>query len=255
MSMDRGHPAAGDAVGGQMRHDPVQLSELAAQLSDLARSLEQEDDLQATLDAIVVAAVGTVPGAQHASISMVKDRRTVTTRSSTGELPRGTDQAQYEAGEGPCLETLYEQHSVQVPDMAGEKRWPEFSRRATALGAGSMLCVQLFVEGDNLGALNLLSESPHAFDDPAEHVAMLFATHAAVAIVGAEKEAQLRDALARRDIIGQAMGIVMERYGLSSKRSFAVLTRLSQHNNRKLHELASDIIETRALPSAAPADG
>ena len=123
--------------------------------------------------------------------------------------------------------------------MSTEQRWPGFSHKASELGAGSMLSVQLFVEGDDLGALNLLNESPHAFDADSEHVALLFASHAAVAIIGAEREAQFHDALARRDLIGQAMGIVMERYGLTAKRSFAVLARLSQDQNRKLHDLAA----------------
>ncbi|HEX5331822.1 MAG TPA: GAF and ANTAR domain-containing protein [Cellulomonas sp.] len=223
--------------------------DLAVALSRIARNLEHKDDLQGTLDAIVGSAVGTVPGAQHASISMVKNRRQVTTTASTSELPRRTDQAQYDAGEGPCLDVLYKKQTVQVPDMATEQRWPGFSRRASELGAGSMLSVQLFVEGDDLGALNLLSESPHAFNDDSEHVALLFASHAAVALIGAERQAQFRDALVRRDHIGQAMGIVMERYGLSAKRSFAVLARLSQDQNLKLHDLARHIVYTRTLPS------
>ncbi len=239
-----------DVTSSPANRGDAASEDLAVALSRIARSLEHEDDVQGTLDAIVGSAVGTVPGAQHASISMVKNRRQVTTVASTSELPRRTDQAQYNAGEGPCLDVLYLRRTVQVPDMATEQRWPGFSRRASELGAGSMLSVQLFVEGDDLGALNLLSESPHAFDDDSEHVALLFASHAAVAIIGAEKEAQFRDALVRRDHIGQAMGIVMERYALSSKRSFAVLARLSQDQNLKLHDLARQIVETRDLPGS-----
>ena len=240
---DRNDPAPSRGPGAGLVPE-----DLAAELSRVALSLEHEEDLQGTLDAIVGAATGTVPGAQHASISMVKDRREVITRASTSDLPRRTDQAQYDAGEGPCLDVLYQRRTVQVPDMATEQRWPGFSHAASLLGAGSMLSVQLFVKGDDLGALNLLSESPHAFTQDSEHVALLFAAHAAVAIVGAEKEEQLRDALVRRDVIGQAMGIVMERYGLTPKRSFAVLARLSQHRNLKMHDLARQIVQTRILP-------
>jgi GAF domain-containing protein len=237
------------APSGGNRGD-IAPEDLAVALSRIARSLEHRDDVQETLDAIVSSAIGTVPGAQHASISMVKNRREVTTVASTGELPRRTDQAQYHAGEGPCLDVLYKRRTVHVPDMATEQRWPGFSRKASELGAGSMLSVQLFVEGDDLGALNLLSESPHAFNDDSEQVALLFASHAAVAIIGAERDAQFRDALVRRDVIGQAMGILMERYKLTPKRSFAVLARLSQDQNRKLHDLARQIVDTRHLPGS-----
>ncbi len=222
--------------------------DIAVALSRIARSLEQKDDIQGTLDAIVSSAIGTVPGAQHASISKIKNRREVTTVASTGELSRSVDQAQYDANEGPCLDVLYQRRTVQVPDMATERQWPGFSRKASELGAGSMLSVQLFVEGDDLGALNLINESPRAFDEDSEHVGLLFASHAAVAIIGAEREAQFRDALALRDVIGQAMGILMERHGLTANRSFAVLVRLSQNQNRKLHDLAQQIVDTRELP-------
>ena len=105
-----------------------------------------------------------------------------------------------------------------------------------------MLSVQLFVAGDDLGALNLLSTSPHAFDEGSEHIALLFASHAAVAIVGAEQEEQLRDALAQRDVIGQAMGVLMERYGITPTRAFGLLTRVSQRNNVRLLELAGEVV-------------
>ena len=239
-----------DATAAVPPHRRPLAVDLAAEMSRLALSFEDEGDLQATLDAIVSAAVGTVPGAEHASISMVRGRRHVTTRAATGDLPRRSDQIQYDTGEGPCLDALYERRTVRLPEMATETRWPAFAAAAHELGVGSMLAVQLYVKGDDLGALNLMSSVPNGFEEDAEHVALLFASHAAVAIIGAEKEEQLRDALGRRDIIGQAMGIVMERYGLTAPRAFSVLTRLSQNSNRKLFELAAEITDSRDLPQA-----
>ena len=229
--------------------------ELAVRLSRLAMTLEDEGDLQSTLDAIVAAAAATVPGAQHVSISMTRGREHVETRASTSDLARGTDQAQYRTGQGPCLTTLYDKTTKRLPDTAAESRWPRFAVEAASLGIRSLLSVQLYVRGDDLGALNLMSEHPGAFDEDSEHIALLFATHAAVAIVGAEKEEQLRDALSRRDVIGQAMGIAMERYDLTAQRAFSLLARLSQHDNRKLFEIAAEIVSSRDLPGrpATPA--
>lgn len=228
------------ASGGEA--PDVAAPDLAADLSRLARDLEDEDGLTATLDAIVHAAVGSVPGAEHASISMVRGRREVVSRAVTSELARRNDRAQYDAAQGPCLESLYERRTVTVPDMGAEVRWPVFSKRSSDLGVGSMLSVQLFVVGDDLGALNLLSTRPRAFDAGSERIALLFASHAAVAIVGAEQEEQLRDALAQRDVIGQAMGVLMERYAISPPRAFGLLARLSQHSNVRLLELAREIV-------------
>ena len=224
---------------------------LAGRLSRLARVLEHEDNVEDTLDAIVHAAVGTVPGAQHASISSIQRRREVRTRAATGELPSALDSAQYEAGQGPCLDTLYEQKTVRLSDLAGEPRWPEFTEWAGRLGVRSMLAVQLYVDGDDLGALNLLSEDSGAFDDESEHVALLFASHAAVAMAAAQQEEQLRQAVNTRDLIGQAKGILIERYKISGDRAFSLLVRLSQNENRKLHDVAEELVRTGELAGGA----
>ena len=147
--------------------------ELAGRLSDLARLLERQDDVEDTLDAIVHAAVGTVPGAEHASISVVRRRREVMTRASTSELPRAVDHAQYDSGQGPCLDSLFEQRTVRLSGVPNNRRWSEFTLRAAELGVGSMLSLQLYVDGDDLGALNLISTEPDAFDDESEHVGLL----------------------------------------------------------------------------------
>ena len=221
---------------------------LAEHLSRLARSLQEHPDTEATLTAIVHAAVGTVPGAQEASISSIRRRRDVRTLAATSEAPAGLDQAQYDTDEGPCLDALYAQTTVHVPDMATEHRWPEFSRRARDLGAGSMLAVQLFVAGDDLGALNLSSREPHAFDDQSEHVALLFAAHAAVAMADAQEQDRLSTALSTRDLIGQAKGVLIERFKITGDQAFALLVHVSQRTNRKLHDISEELVTTGRMP-------
>lgn len=223
--------------------------DLAVRLSDLARSLQDEGSLNDTLQAIVDAAVDTVPGAQYAGISMIQARREVRTPAATDDLVKLVDQAQYETGEGPCLDALYEQHTVRLSDMASEQRWPEFTRRAAALGVRSMLAIQLYVEQDNLGALNLESRDTDAFDDESEQVGLLFAAHAGVAIAGAQKQQQLQHAMSVRDLIGQAKGILIERHKLTGDQAFRLLVRASQHTNTKLTDVAKYLVETGELAS------
>lgn len=221
---------------------------LADRLSDLARTLEQQPDAQLTLDAIVRAAVETVPGAQHASISVIRRRREVETRASTDGFAHAIDQAQYDSGHGPCLDALYDEATVRLPDLPAEPRWPAFIRAARALGVGSMLAVQLFVVGDDLGALNLSSREPSAFDDESEHVALLFASHAAVAMSGAQERALLRKAVSTRQLIGQAQGVLMERFKITDEQAFALLVRASQDRNRKLTAIADQLVRSGELP-------
>ena len=198
----------------------------------------------ATRDHIVEAAVNMIPGVDEGSISVVLRRRNITSQSPSSELPRLVDAVQEEVGEGPCLSAVFEQQTVRVPDMSTERRWPRFAARAAALGAASMLSFQLFVERDNLGALNLYSRRPHAFDEESEHVGLLFASHAAVAFAQAQKMDQLALAADSRDVIGQAKGIVMERYDIGPVAAFALLIRLSQNNNRKLVDIAEELATT-----------
>jgi GAF domain-containing protein len=224
-------------------------SALADQLSALARTMQHEADLQGTLGAIVRAAVVTVPGAEHASLSAVRERRRVVTQAATGELARAVDQAQYDTGQGPCLDALYRRQTVRVHEFRHETRWPEFVGRVRALAVGSMLAVQLYVDGDDLGALNLLAGEPESFTGESEHVALLFASHAAVAMAHAEQRDHLTTALSTRDLTGQAKGILMERYKVTAPQAFAMLVRISSITNRRLVDIAEELVTTGAMPT------
>lgn len=237
----RGRPS--DDYGGH----PVDVHVLAEKFGELARQLQDEKDVENTLSAIAHAATGTVPGAEHASISSVRRRREVHTRASTSELAEQVDQAQYDTGQGPCLHTLYVQRSVRLSDMKTDQRWPDFAARASDLGVASMLAVQLYVAGENLGALNLHSSRASAFDDESEQVALLFAAHAAVALAEAETVDHLQTAVLSRDLIGQAKGILMERYKITGQEAFRLLVTASQTTNIKLIEIARFLVETGEL--------
>jgi len=229
------------------------LNQLAEDFGSLARSLEAHDDPDVMLAEIVAAAVAMVPGVDEGSISVVTGRRNIGSQAPTGDLPMHVDALQEETQQGPCLDAAYDHLTVRVADMASETRWPKFAQRASQAGAASMLSIQLYVEGDNLGALNLYGRTANAFDDESEQVGLLFASHAAVAYAGVRKEAQLAKAIDSRDLIGQAKGILMERYNISGERAFLVLTRISQDTNRKLHDIAAELVRERTVPGISAA--
>lgn len=138
---------------------------------------------------------------------------------------------------------------VRVPDMASETRWPGFAAEAHTLGASSMLSIRLFVEGEKLGAMNLFSRVAHAFDAESEEIALLIAAHAAVILVGTQHADQLRHAAASRDVIGQAKGILMERYKITDAEAFLVLVQASSRSNTKLFRVAEQLATTGILQS------
>jgi transcriptional regulator with GAF, ATPase, and Fis domain len=239
---------AGSAAPGA----PTPPAELAAQLSAFARDVQQQNDLNTTLVGIVQAAVSLIPGCDEGSISVVHARRQIRSQAASGELPRLVDALQEQTGQGPCLDAIYTQQTVQVPDMASEPRWPEFAARAAQAGAGSMLSFQLYVQGDTLGSLNLYGRRAGAFGEESEHTGVLFAAHAAVAFDAARTKSGLTRSVATRQAIGQAQGILMERHRLTADQAFALLIRTSQHANVKLRDLAEQVVVSGDLTPAAP---
>ena len=135
-------------------------------MSRLAQRLQEEHgDVEGTLQAIATAAVRMVPHADACGVTYVIGRSTLEPRAATGELPRAVDALQERLRQGPCIDAVRDQKVVRVDDVRSEERWPAFAEEASALGVGSMLCFQLFVEGDHLGAMNMYSRTPGAFDD------------------------------------------------------------------------------------------
>lgn len=151
--------------------------------------------------------------------------------------------------QGPCLSTAREDRTFRTDDLRAETRWPLFAHAAADLGVGSMLSFQLFVQAESLGALNLYARRAHGFDTYDEDTGLLFASHAAVALAGAQHDNHGNLALQERDIIGQAKGILMERYKVDAIGAFAVLVRFSQNSNRKLRDVARSITETGEPPA------
>lgn len=231
----RGMPSSHHG-GAERGHD------LATDLAELARSLQREPESDAVLSGLVHAALELIPGVDEGSVSVVNGRTNIGSRGSSGPLPARIDALQMETGEGPCLEAAYEHRTIRVPDMGRETRWPNFARRAAEAGARGMLSIQLWVQGDDLGALNLYSYEADAFTDESENIGLLVASHAAVAFAEAEKARQLNEAVDSRDLIGQAKGILMERHRITGDQAFLVLSMASQRSNIKLSKVADHLV-------------
>ena len=230
---------------------PGGTGNLGEVMSRVARRLQEEHgDVESTLGAITTAAVATVPNAEQSGITYVVGRRKVESRAATSDLPKSVDALQERVGQGPCLDAVWEQEVVQVDDVGADPRWPDFAMEASALGVGSMMCFRLFVVEDRLGAMNLYAADPRAFGDESQEIGLMFASHAAIALAGAEHEENLRAGMGTRDVIGQAKGILMERHKLSADQAFGVLSRVSQEMNRKLADVAREVSGTGAIPGS-----
>ncbi|WP_036555893.1 GAF and ANTAR domain-containing protein [Nocardioides insulae] len=191
--------------------------------------------------------------ADHAGITLIQRGGRLKTVAPTSDVVVKVDELQYELKEGSCVDSAWEGETLRAPRLATDPRWPKWGPRAAALGVASVLAISLpDVGGRRVGALNLFWEQSREFSEDEVAFAHVFGRHAAVALATTLQETNLRIALDTRKRIGQAQGILMERFGLDADQSFQVLRRYSQDHNRKLREVAEDLVLTRRLPSQSP---
>lgn len=225
------------------------LDSLSERMAEAARELQDQHDPRATLERATWLAVHNISGADAVGITIVHRDRSISTEAHTDEMAAKSDQLQYDAGEGPCLDATWQQATVYSPSLAYDRRWPVWGPRAVEeTGAQSVLSFQLFTTGDVLGALNLYSRTRGGFDDIDQEEGLALAAHIAIALATAKEIEELGQAIDSRTVIGQATGIIMERFSIDSVQAFALMTRLSSTSNLKLRELALDVVESRRLP-------
>jgi GAF domain-containing protein len=220
----------------------------AEDFAEMAIRLHDEPGVEETVDLVLQYALKAV-GCDYAGVIFVYGRAKVETIAATDPLIERLDEIQMEHGEGPDLDTLEERLSVLVDDTQTETRWPGWASRVASTGIRSLLSVRLYTTENTIGTLNLYGRSPNQFDVDDQAVAHILARHAAVAIGAARKEQNLWQAVDARKLVGQAQGILMERFDLSADQGFAVLLRYSQDNNIKLRDVAERLVETRTLPT------
>ena len=218
----------------------VDTSELQAAARQLADIL-QPGDLDQTLRAITAAAVAVLPEVDQASITVRHADGRLQTCAPTDELLRVVDAAQYEMQEGPCYATVTDVVHVTAPDLANDDRFPRYRTVATQAGFAAQAAIRLFESGEVLGALNLYSTRTGAFADLG-FLGALFAHQSAVALRYAREAETLRDAIDTRQLVGEAVGMAMERYEFTDERAFAFLTRLSQHTGAPLRDVAEAFV-------------
>jgi GAF domain-containing protein len=220
-------------------------------MSELARAMQQPRDVASSLEALTACAAESIEGADYASVTVRHRDGRLETLAPTDSIARRVDLLQFELSEGPCYDAV-EATSVTVSeDMAGDTRWPAYGPRVAALGLRSQMGIRLASDDGWRVALNLYARRPGAFDGDSISLAEIFADQAAAAM-GLDRAVQtVNSALLMRETIGQAVGIVMERYTTDTDGAFAFLVRTAQTSNARLQDVAEEIV---AAAARRPAD-
>ncbi|MEV4264685.1 GAF and ANTAR domain-containing protein [Kribbella sp. NPDC049584] len=225
--------------------DPTEESAASA-FAHLAVELHDATGVEETIDAVVQFALQALR-CTYAGIAL-------TARGSRPEIAAVTDPVVAEVYElqlgkqnGPLVTAMRERRPVLIRDTLADVRWPEWAAKVATLGVRSVLDVPL-ATSRTVGVLGLYSPDPDAFAADDEAVAHILARHASVALASARHEETMAQAIDARKLVGQAMGILMERFDIDGDRAFAVLKRYSQDTNTKLRDVAQQLIDTRKLP-------
>jgi GAF domain-containing protein len=218
-------------------------------MAALARDLhaQRDSDPDHAHRAATEQAVAVIDGATAAALTIVRrtrGRQRIETHGPTDDDAATAGRLQDELMEGACVRAVSEAPTVHVADFRHDDRFPVWGPRVAAETAlRSALSVRLFTHSDTLGALSVYTDDTSGFTPSAIGDAEALAAHVAIAIADAERITHLLTALDSRTVIGQATGIVMERYGVPASVAFSLMARIAATEEIKVHQLAVELTE------------
>lgn len=217
--------------------------------SQMALELHDEPNAESTVQRIAEYARIAV-GCDDAGIMLVHARKQIETASATSPRVVQSHDLQIVHDEGPCLDAIDGDGVYLVTDTSSDPRWRQWGPAVHEIGLKSAVSVRLETRDRRYGSLNLYSFETDAFDEDDVAVATIFSRHASVALAAAHNEDGLQVAIDARKLIGQAQGILMERFDIDDERAFTFMRRQSQHRNQKLRDIAAWIVKNRCDPEA-----
>jgi GAF domain-containing protein len=233
-----------------------QLDEVTGALEALTAALDDDGAVDPALQLVCEHVVKVVPGADMASVTLIRDGTPETAACSDGYAV-DIDIDQYRAGEGPCLEAAATGEVVRVDVETARERWPVFTRNAVEAGAASYLSAPLVIDAQHVGSLNLYGMHSHGYHELDGALLEVYLTAVEMALrataryqTARQQAANLTTALVSRATIDQAKGIIMGARGITAAQAFQVLVAQSQRENVKLHTLAERLVDAVVEPRA-----
>jgi GAF domain-containing protein len=233
---------------------------LNSSLAALSRFFVGDGTLEQTLTRVADLTLDAIPRADLVAITLPVEGRK-RTAIFTDELAPQIDQAQYDTGDGPCIEAFEERRITMIESTRQDGKWPGFRRTAAEHGIYSTISLPLVVDRTAVGAMNLYSRQELAFGEADAETGMLFASQAAIVLANAqaywdarELSARLGEAMAHRAVIEQAKGMLMAAQGCDAEAAFELLVKASQRENVKLRTVAQRIVDAAISrhPNSAP---
>ncbi|MFI5506941.1 GAF and ANTAR domain-containing protein [Mycobacterium sp. NPDC051804] len=233
-------------------NNPTELDATHLRIAELVQNLHGRPDTDAdtVIAELAEHAAVEIPGAQYAGITLTRNGKHIETPAATHFYPMLLDKIQQRHLQGPCLTAAWEEKTIHVANLETDDRFPLYRQDALAeTPIRTIMAFQLFIAGETIGALNVYAEEPNVFGDESRNIGLVFAAHSSVAWNSARRDEQFRNALASRDMIGQAKGKIMERYGVDAVQAFELLRKLSQDSNVPLIKVATELVADTSAPA------
>jgi GAF domain-containing protein len=233
-------------------NDPGGVEAAHLRIAELVQQLygRPDTDSDTVIAELAEHAAVEIPGAQYAGVTVTRTAKQIETPAATHKWPILLDEIQQRRRDGPCLTAAWQEKTIHVADLETDNRFPLYRRDALEqTPIRSIMAFQMFIAGETMGALNVYAEQPHAFGQASREIGLIFAAHSSVAWNSARRDEQFARALASRDTIGQAKGMIMERYGVDAVQAFEVLRKLSQDSNVPLVQVATELVAKAQSPS------
>ena len=225
--------------------------EFGSRLAEAARAMSGTRHAADTLERIAAMAVDLIGPCDIAGVCVLRPGRNDTCAHSHASV-QVMDDLQHDLAEGPAMDGPATADVISIGDLTTDAPWPRWATEVAArTGVRAYLGFRLFVDEDSIGMLNLYAYEPHAFDHDDQLDGLVAAAHASVALSATVQHDQMHTAMTSRQLIGEATGILRERFALTSDQAFAVLKRLSSQQNIKLFAVAEHVVETGTLPTSA----
>ena len=234
-------------------NDPAGVESTHLRIAEIVHALHSRPnaDSDTVIAELAEHAAVEIPGALCAGVTVTRNARHIDTPAATHKWPIMLDEIQQRHREGPCLTAAWEEKTVHVADLETDDRFPRYREDALAeTPIKSIMAFQLFIADETMGALNVYAEEPRAFGTESRDIGLIFAAHSSVAWNAARRDEQFKRALASRDVIGQAKGMIMERYGVDAVQAFDLLRRLSQDSNVPLVQIANELVAKVQSPES-----
>jgi GAF domain-containing protein len=226
---------------------PGELSTVFAHLHGMLLSAE---DATTAVHQLARAAHQMIPTAAGAGVSLLDEHGTRASTASTDAPVEVADALQYELGQGPCLSAWATQEPQRIEDTTTETRWAAWESAAAEAGIRSVLSIPLVHRGQALGALKVYATTPAAFGEAQERLLGLFADAAATLLGAAQTtdapvrlSAALKAALATRESVGLAAGVLMAREHLDPEAARSLLLERARAQGRRVVEVAAEVLD------------